>query len=186
MTKNKFHSDHEEALRYKSTTLQSWPVQQHPPRDTSIMLSWHSFIMCLSCVFYKGLSTLHCCDYDQLIIARINNSTAAASSSWSINPWMDIHCMLKVYACYRFIVYGVHIHRVCVRNIALCHWIMKYAATVHVWWCMIVMILIDDACNSCCRYSYMLHMTSKWCPLHLLSINNASHQDVLLIYDVFR
>ena len=56
---------------------------------------------------------------------------------------------------------------------------MKYAATVLVWWCMIVMILIDDACYSCHRYSYMLYMlymtSIYWCPLHLLSINEAAY-----------
>ena len=153
MTINKFHSDHEEALRYKSTTLQSWPVQQHPPRDTSIMLSWHSFIMCLSCVFYKGLSALHCCDYDQLIIARINNSTAAASSSWSINPWMNGHPLYAKGLCM------LSIHRVwCTHSSCMC--------TKHR-----TLSLNNEVCCDCsCLMMHDRYDIDRWCLQFMLSI----------------
>jgi hypothetical protein len=76
-------------------------VQQHAPRDPSIdKLSCYRRLhhgIDLSCVFYKSLSALY----------WVNNSTAA-SSSWTINPWMYINCLLLVYACFRFI-YSVHI-----------------------------------------------------------------------------
>ena len=68
-------------------------------------ISYHVIEDCTMASIY-----LHC-----IVAAKTNLSSHGLtivqqhSSCDQLIPWMYIHCMLLVYACYRFIMYSVHI-----------------------------------------------------------------------------